>query len=59
MAHLRKLIIGTCAAALMASGVAAKSDITVAMQLNHRIWTRPAPRRGLLILCFIPTFSKA
>ena len=34
MAHLRKLIIGTCAAALMASGVAAKSDITVAMQLE-------------------------
>ena len=34
MAHLRKLILGTCAAALMATGVAAKNDITVAMQLE-------------------------
>ena len=34
MAHLRKRILGTCAAALMATGVAAKNDITVAMQLE-------------------------
>ena len=34
MFHLRSLILGTCAAALMASSVAAKSDITVAMQLE-------------------------
>ncbi|MGR3509334.1 MAG: ABC transporter substrate-binding protein [Sulfitobacter sp.] len=34
MFHLRSLILGTCAAALMAGSVAAKSDITVAMQLE-------------------------
>jgi peptide/nickel transport system substrate-binding protein len=34
MFHLRSLILGTCAAALMAGGAAAKSDITVAMQLE-------------------------
>ena len=34
MKHLRSLILGTCAAALMAGGAAAKSDIIVAMQLE-------------------------
>ena len=34
MFHLRTLILGSCAAALMAGAVAAKSDITVAMQLE-------------------------
>tara|TARA_R110002051_G_scaffold98718_1_gene168931 strand:- start:12 stop:1490 length:1479 start_codon:yes stop_codon:yes gene_type:complete len=34
MFHLRSLILGSCAAALMAGAVAAKSDITVAMQLE-------------------------
>ncbi len=34
MFHLRSLILGTCAAALMAGGAVAKSDITVAMQLE-------------------------
>ncbi|WP_176250379.1 ABC transporter substrate-binding protein [Sulfitobacter sp. HGT1] len=34
MFHLRSLILGTCAAALMAGGAAAQSDITVAMQLE-------------------------
>ncbi|MEH6390299.1 MAG: ABC transporter substrate-binding protein [Sulfitobacter sp.] len=34
MFHLRSLILGTCAAALMAGSVAAKGDITVAMQLE-------------------------
>jgi peptide/nickel transport system substrate-binding protein len=34
MFHLRSLILGTCAAALMAGGALAKSDIIVAMQLE-------------------------
>ena len=34
MFHLRSLILGTCAAALLAGGAVAKSDITVAMQLE-------------------------
>ena len=34
MFHLRSLILGTCAAALMAGGAIAKSDIIVAMQLE-------------------------
>ncbi len=34
MYHLRSLILGTCAAALMAGGAVAKSDIIVAMQLE-------------------------
>ncbi|MEM5520854.1 ABC transporter substrate-binding protein [Sulfitobacter sp. AS59] len=34
MFHLRSLILGTCTAALMAGGAVAKSDITVAMQLE-------------------------
>lgn len=34
MFHLRSLILGTCTAALMAGGAAAKSDIIVAMQLE-------------------------
>lgn len=34
MTHLRSLILGTCAAALMAGAAVAKTDITVAMQLE-------------------------
>ena len=34
MKHLRPLILGTCAAALMAGAAAAQSDIIVAMQLE-------------------------
>ncbi|SFS83329.1 peptide/nickel transport system substrate-binding protein [Sulfitobacter marinus] len=34
MFHLRSLILGTCAAALMAGGAVAKGEITVAMQLE-------------------------
>lgn len=34
MKHLRSLILGTCAAALVAGAAAAKSDIIVAMQLE-------------------------
>ncbi len=34
MFHLRSFILGTCAAALLAGAAAAKSDITVAMQLE-------------------------
>jgi len=28
------------------------------MQLEHRIWTRPAPRRGLLILALFQRFRR-